>query len=506
MAAIPILMFVFAAFMPDVVQVQKVDDELTVEFRQQKMDLQTGRTVFSGGVKATYGVTEIYSDRLELTLGEGESRGLAEGNIRLMDPDGTMTADKLQFDWRNGVGEAANVVIKSYRVTIRAKTLRIRPGNWTFSEVSATSCDQKVPVYLIQALRIDVEPGKRAIVRQVELKVLGSRLVKIPYFRRSLDNRVSEFALPRLNFDEEGKASATMANSYFVGCNTVIGGFVKMSDGLYPKYGLSATRSFTNTQSLSSSLLPEPEQTASSKHSFFDSVTVTSPLAEKAYLAKPRNALTLGTYWNQRTPGRRVNQTINKPWEMIYQLGGSDGGFDALAQLRLQSIEHIGEGTHERGSASATVSFPSLPLGAGLMSYAKVSGMAYLNPGGQYSWAQSQIGLIWSPLKDVSCGAAYSALEEYGKPLLQSDRPYTKSSFNLRLQWGFGPTKFGFLTKYDFSQKRWYDDEFSLSQIAGCLEPYVVWRRFPRELSFGIGLRMDELLDKLSSRHPLKRT
>jgi len=486
-------------------QVKQVDDALRIEFQNQKVNLETGNARYSGNVKATYGQTILHSDVLELSMTEGESRGLAEGHILLEDPDGTMTAEKLEFDWKGNTGEAKDVVIKSYRVTIRAKGLKIRPGNWTFMDVYATTCDRKLPVYQIHAPRIDVQPGRRAIIRNIELQVLGSDLIKIPYLRQSLDSRVTELAPPRMNFDEEGKASASWSNSFFASNNTVVGTTVKLADGLFPKYALAVTHSFIGTESYNGSFLPEAELNDTSKHSFFDSVTVSDPESEKRYLGKSRNSLTLGTFWNQRTPGRLVNNTINKPMEAIYQLGGGSEGFDVLGQVRFQNIGLVSEGTHERALASAAVSLPEFQLGRGLTTVARLSGSAYFNPGDEYSWGQAQFGLVYTPFKDVYLGGSYAVADEFGNPLFESDRPYSKSSMNLRFQWGLGPTKFAFLAKYDFNQNRWYDDELSLSQIMGCVEPYFVWRRFPNEISFGIGFRLDEFFDRLSKRQQVSK-
>ena len=90
--------------------------------------------------------------------------------------------------------------------------------------------------------------------------------------------------------------------------------------------------------------------------------------------------------------------------------------------------------------------------------------------------------------------------DEFGLAAFDSDRLYSKMSFNVRADWGRGPTKFSFLTKYDLTQGRWYDDEYGFSQIMGCVEPYVFWRRFPNEFSFGISLRADEFIEKLRRR------
>lgn len=505
MSIAPLPFLAIAALAQGGVQSKQVDGKLTVEFRHQAVDLQTGHAVYSGGVKATYGPTVLYADTLELVMNEAQSRGLAEGNIRLVDPDGQMTADKLEFDWKNDTGEALNVVIKSFRMTIRAKSLKIRPGNWTFVDVAATSCDRAVPLYLIRAPRIDVQPGRRAIVRHIELQAFGSRVASLPYYRLSLDNSATEFAMPRISLDEEGKSSASVTNAFYLDPNTLLGSSVKVADGLYPKYAASISRNLLTSKEASGSFSPQSELGDSSRRNFFDSVTVMNPFQEKAYLGQTRSALTVGTYWNQRTPGRLVNQTLNKPIEVIYELGGGSEGFDALGQLRLQSIGLANGPRHERAVASSVVSLPVYGLAKNLQFASKLSAIAFLNPGGEYSWGQAQLGLIYTPVKDVFVGGAYEVADEFGSPLFQSDRPYSKSSLNLRLHWGLGPTKIGFLAKYDFSQRRWYDDEISFSQVAGCVEPYFVWRRFPREISFGVGLRLDEFFDKLSKRQPITR-
>ncbi|MCX7799392.1 MAG: hypothetical protein N2109_03515, partial [Fimbriimonadales bacterium] len=48
---------------------------------------------------------------------------------------------------------------------------------------------------------------------------------------------------------------------------------------------------------------------------------------------------------------------------------------------------------------------------------------------------------------------------------------------------------------YDLERRSWYDYGFRLQQAAGCVEPYVIWRKFPEDLTFGVNLRLDELTD-----------
>src|SRR5688572_13541510 len=115
--------------------VQRIDETLTVEARSVKANLPEQTVTYADGVKAIYGVTTVRADRLVIYLASNEleapvlavlgtanlvpgmhvpteeielnlatRRGVASGNVLLTDPDGTVRAERLEFNWMLGTG------------------------------------------------------------------------------------------------------------------------------------------------------------------------------------------------------------------------------------------------------------------------------------------------------------------------------------------------------------------------------------------------------------------
>ncbi len=67
-----------------------------------------------------------------------------------------------------------------------------------------------------------------------------------------------------------------------------------------------------------------------------------------------------------------------------------------------------------------------------------------------------------------------------------------------------GPTQISYLLKYDRGRGN-YDRQYIISQVVGCLEPYVLYRKFPDDYKIGVRLRIDRFLRMLSSREFKRR-
>jgi hypothetical protein len=55
------------------------------------------------------------------------------------------------------------------------------------------------------------------------------------------------------------------------------------------------------------------------------------------------------------------------------------------------------------------------------------------------------------------------------------------------------------MQKYDH-ELGWFDREYWIAQAAGCLEPYLIYRKFPQTYTLGVRFRMDDLYDIISRR------
>jgi hypothetical protein len=46
----------------------------------------------------------------------------------------------------------------------------------------------------------------------------------------------------------------------------------------------------------------------------------------------------------------------------------------------------------------------------------------------------------------------------------------------------------------------WFDREYTASQVIGCLEPFLLYRKYPQDYNLGIRFRLDEFYDVLRRR------
>jgi len=104
----------------------------------------------------------------------------------------------------------------------------------------------------------------------------------------------------------------------------------------------------------------------------------------------------------------------------------------------------------------------------------------------------------------LALGAAYVAASEAGRPDFLADRLVSKHAVHLRADLNLGPTKISYLAKFDNDRNKWYDREYSISQVVGCIEPYVVKREFPNDYAVGIRLRLGDFLGILQRREQVR--
>ena len=143
---------------------------------------------------------------------------------------------------------------------------------------------------------------------------------------------------------------------------------------------------------------------------------------------------------------------------------------------------------------------PTLSISRSVYTDIRLDTMAIEGPNDHYGWAHYQLGLLARPFRALRVGAAYTDAVQWGTPSFNEDRLYKTRSVNLRADVLLGPTRLDLIAKYDPIGKRWWDTEFQISQVAGCVVPYIVYRQFPRSLGFGFTFRTDELLEAIRRR------
>jgi hypothetical protein len=175
-------------------------------------------------------------------------------------------------------------------------------------------------------------------------------------------------------------------------------------------------------------------------------------------------------------------------------------------QVRAHNIEQVGGRSVNRLVSQSSVGIKPVDLAPKLQGHVRLDTMGFVNQESLFGWGRLQVGATYQPIPQLRVGAAVLVGGEAGNPAFEIDRLYSKNGIHLRGDLDLGPTKISVLGKYDFGQKRWYDHEYSISQVVGCLQPYFVWRQFPRDSRFGVQLRLDRFLELLQRRDFRRRS
>lgn len=475
----------------DAPQQTSYEGGLVVEWKRKRLDAHPRKVTFTDGVKATYGPTVLYADTLTLHLDGSERRGEADGHVRVEDPDGRVTAAFLSFDWANRVATGRSVHVEIGPFRLDAKDARLDPEKWVFTDVVGSPCTEKAQHITLKASKVTVEPNVRAVAERAQFFLFGKRMANLPKYSFGLRRGAEGFKLPQPSFSRRG-LGAKWASTFTLDpkLNLGLGMVARPGDPFSGRVEL--TRSLAGP---APGFAPRWDLAEPFYDAYFDNVTVMSPLDESISLGGRRTLLSVGSSLYQSSVARRQDDDFTKPIELVLEDGRALGGFNLTTQVRGQSIRARGGHTSSRLVGSVGLGTPFWDMGKGLYAYGRFDFSGYLSEHHRSSWLRGQVGVAWRPDERFRIGLAYSSGSEFGSPLFDADVPYTLRAFHLRTDLDIGPTDASLLLKYDPETGKWYDAEVRLSQIAGCIEPYLLYRKFPDSFAVGFRFRSDDLLE-----------
>ncbi len=478
----------------------EVDGGLKVEWTRSEYDLESGTTVFSGKVRAQYDDTVIECE--SLTLDSASRKGRAAGGVRVTDPEGSLEAGALDFDWENKTGQANDVEIDAGNVRAWAKSIRILPDRWELEGVHGTLSRRSKPEYSVVIPSVTVYPGKRAVARHVGLDLFGVKLGYLPNLQLSLDRRVTGWRPPAISNKRGYGLGFAWDGSFLLDDCTGLMAFASTYPKEAPSYGLQVSRSWVNPEDAVTSIATAGDLGERFGDGWFDSVTTLSPKEEQEMVGAKRGAVSLSTSFNQSTTARIEDSTdVTKPYEVSLELGGSTEGWGGFVIPRFQRIRPTtGSPYIERGQLQACLMAPSWKLLPNLDLRLRGDAFGTTSEHGQYSWVRGQVGLVAKLSRNITIGGAYSGSHEFGDPDFLFDRLYSDRTWSVRADFRSGPYTARYLGKYDIVQHKWYDQEYEIALVAEAFEPFVLVRGFPSDFRVGFRLRVDEFVSRLQRR------
>jgi hypothetical protein len=483
-----------------VVQTRQFGERLTVEFKRQTIRPGDGSVIFSEGVVARYGLTVIRSDTLTILYKEGSETsqevtyGKAEGNVTIEDPEGIAKASIIEFDWGNKSGYGRDLDVTTTGMAVKAREMERLDNKLVFSDVVANPTVNG-PVYF-STREMTINSNGKGIAKQPSLHLFGKKVLTLPSYRFGKRDD-SGLRLPNISYNRGFGISWRALLE--VDDRTRFLGAVKARKGEGPGINLSLSRSLLPRGEDGTELQPLSDLNERFPAGFFDSVRSTSPKYERASISTRRSSIGIGAAWNQAAVGRLEETEFSKPFELISENGRNWNGLGVYSQLRYQQIHESSSPKVNRLFAGISLLAPDQQITPQLNTHLRVDSTGYLG-GKNFSWAQVQAGLVYRPLSNLRIGGAVVQGAEFGTPDFVADRLFSTSGMHWRADIDFGSTVFSYLGKYDFNRGKWYDNEIGLRQVIGSLEPYITYREFPRSFSFGVKLRLDQTIERLTQR------
>ncbi len=487
-------------------QVQ-VDSQLVVEFARETTTTLPQGFIFEHA-QATYGPTILTCDKLTVTVEPGHKHFIAEGHVHILDIDGTLDADEIDFDWVAHTGSGHNVHTNLQGLMVDATSAVIKNKLCELDGVFATPCgNEKQDLIAITADRATIDQNGVAHIFKPRLYLAGHKVLTLKEYTVAPNRRASGQPLPSFSDSRSNGLSGAWVPGIYLNDNLAANGSIHVSQRGLPSEDLLLSQGLMKPSQEPGGIVPYSDFAEHFGFSYFENVYVGDPGVEHFFSAGRRESFSAGTVWDEYPVGRLVNEPFNKPVDLVYEAASPFDGFGTYVQFRAQQMQQIHGPSENRLETFASIALPDkdfFPDLHGFYPDVRLDSFTSLGSAKPYGWGHAQLGLVEKPNKYLRVGLAYTKGANYGTPLFVTDELYRDQSVNLRSDLMVGPRTFSVLFKYDPVIHDWYDTEFEVSQAMGCLEPYFIYRAFPQGYIFGLKLRLDNVLDALKRRGALK--
>lgn len=491
---------------PPPVELKELDrDGIKVIWRFQETLVESQRVRFYGGVRALYGQTLLECE--ELILDFSNQSGRAIGKVKVTDPEGTIDAENLVFNWKEKTGQAENVRAQVAGMRLQMDRADIKPGVWELSGVRGTPSRTRPPEFELTARKLVLRPGQSGRAIRPGFSVFGVPLGTIPSYSFSLDRRVIGLRIPAASFRRGQGVGFAWGSAFLIDPGTSLTLKTNVLPKSYPLLAAEIARSEIDPEKSVGRLSTRTDMGDRLFDSWIDSVLVPNRDREPRALRAPKSQWSIGSYWGQATRGRLADsETVSKPFDLVYERNTRIGQAGLFSQLRFQQARGArGERYETRAVAQVVGHSGMVSLGEGLGLYFRWDGNAYLGSQSEYAWGRLAGVVVWQPNSRWTLGVSPVVGFETGAATFEWDRPLTLNAVHGRADFRVGPYAASGLVKYDFNRRDVISVEYSLSVLAGSFEPFFTYRQTPRELQFGLRLRTTDFFDLLSNRRIERR-
>lgn len=480
-------------------------DGLTVWFKYLRGDLNDETVEYSGGIEAIYGPTHLYSDRL--IINKKTKKGHASGEIRIVDPEGTIRGTEFDFDWGLKTGTVKDVSIQIDRMQLKAESIDITADLWKMHKVYATPSKFHRPEIAFRARDLWLRPGRNGKAFRPSVQVFGRWLGTIPFATFTLDERVPGFRLPGINFRRGEGLGISWLSGFLLSEKLSISANVSAFPKNLPSSNINLSYSTVPAFVGGGFIQPRSDLGIRFRQNYLDDIETKNPQAEERFYRTKRQTFMLGSSYNLGTEGRIVDgKQVSKQVDLVMETSGPMAGLGTFGQLRLQSIRDRTNAPYQfRALTTSAIRTPTISMGP-VDARARFDFLGSSGAGtGFFGWGRLSAGGIADVGPHLKLGAEVYVSKSLGTPAFLMDRLVSHKGLIFRGDLKMGPLTLSGLTKHDLDLKKGYDTEWHIAYASGSFEPYIIVKQNPKTYGFGVRLRGQDVIDRLTTRDVKRR-
>jgi hypothetical protein len=364
------------------------------------------RFILTGGVQIRYRGYDMWAEEIQ-----GSTKTnifTATGNVRVIGLDAVVTGERITVNFDENTFRAENGDAQIRASFLQGRVLDdiyLRGGVAYGSEreiwgedTHLTTCNLDHPHYELKAARSNLRPGRRLILRKVDINILGHKVLSVPYVSIPLDNSGERY-LPevgqspdegyyiknRIGVPLRGDDGLVARLDYMTKLGAGLGGdyrydrpYMNGSLGAYAIIGQINTLNIENqhNQQIGSGTLNLSNNFQ--RNNYLNSPQSTIFRTEASYLLPQGHSTntraTLSRYSNESGPFHSVNQTFgladDRQWgqrtrtqsnvNLVQNTSGSTGATDVTRE----QVDVRFRGSHDLKKATAELEYiRSIPIG-----------------------------------------------------------------------------------------------------------------------------------------------
>ena len=144
-----------------------------------------GEIVAEGNVVISYGKSVLSCDKI--VVNTKTKKALCEGNVRVEQPEGVLTGERIRYDFDKEKGEIIGAEVDAFPwFGHAAESSKVAENEYVLKNGYITTCDLDVPHYRIKGQEIRIFPNEKVIVKNVTFYIGKIPVLWFPYYYHPL--------------------------------------------------------------------------------------------------------------------------------------------------------------------------------------------------------------------------------------------------------------------------------------------------------------------------------